>query len=83
MWKISCFALVTTALLLGACDKPSDKAKREYRMMLKNGASIEARCEKMQAIAAAYLAEENGAEYSMAKLQADVRCHEAALQALR
>ncbi len=69
--------------LLTACDKASDKAKREYQLMLKSGATIKERCEKMQDIAAAYLSEENDAEYPMAKIEADLKCNEAALQRLR
>ena len=71
------------ALLLTACDKPSDKAKREYQLMLKSGASLEEQCRKKQEIAAAYLAEENEKEYPMAKIEADMKCNEVALQRLR
>ncbi|MBA3512301.1 hypothetical protein [Sphingomonas sp.] len=80
MYKSYSWVIFPAAVLLTACDKPSDKAKREYRMMVKGGASLEDQCRKKREIAAAYLAEENEEEYPMAKLEADVRCHESALQ---
>lgn len=76
--------LIFIALLaLAACSKPSDKAKREYQLMLKSGATLEEKCAKMQEIAAAYLAEENEGEYPLAKVQADGACLDVQLDRLR
>ena len=82
MYRVAC-ASVLVALLLGACDKPSDKAKREYQLMLRSGASLEEQCEKLKQVAAAYLAEENQTEYEMADIRADLKCNDVALQRLR
>lgn len=82
MYRTFCIAALAAAALT-ACDKPSDKAKREYLMMLKSGASLEERCRKKQEIASAFLAEENHAEYPMAKIEADMKCNEVALARLR
>lgn len=70
-------------LALAACSKPSDKAKREYQLMLKGGATLEEKCAKMQEIAAAYLAEENEDEYPMAKAEAGGVCLDVQLDRLR
>lgn len=82
MYRLSSFAGLCAVLLLTSCDKASDKAKREYRMMLKSEASVEDQCRKMQEIAAAYLAEENETKYPMAKIEADMKCNQMALQRL-
>ncbi len=70
-------------LLLTGCSEASDKAKREYQMMVKSGATLEEQCKKLKDIEAAYLAEENMAEYRMARIEAGVKCTELDLQRLR
>lgn len=65
-------ALLLVVAALSSCDKASDKAQREYILLMKGGASAEERCAKLHEIAAAYLKEENSQEYPMAKIKADM-----------
>lgn len=83
MWRFLAAAALAALALLTACDRPSDKAKREYQLMLKSGATLEEQCEKLREVAAAYLAEENEKEYEWADIQADSKCLEVSLQRLR
>ena len=83
MYRITRVVALTALFMLTSCSKASDKAKREYQLMVKSGATVQEQCDKMQQIAAAYLAEENEAEYPMAKIQANLKCNEAALERLR
>ena len=80
MYRTSAVVAVAALLTVSACDKPSDKVKREYELMLKNGATLDEQCKKMREIAAAYLVEENEAEYGLAHNLAEVRCHQADLK---
>ena len=75
--------VVLFTLMLIACDKPSDKAKREYGMMVRAGASGEERCGKKREIAEAFLKEGNEREYAKADLDASLECNRVLLESLR
>ena len=66
-------------ILLCACTKASDRAKNEYEMMMRLGATGDERCTKLQQIADAYLSEQNEREYQLAKVKADNTCLQAGL----
>lgn len=76
-------AAFVICLLLCACSKESDRAKKEYEMMLQVGATGEERCTKLKQIADAYLREQNESEYQRATLEADTACLEALMSEMR
>lgn len=77
MYRLFCVALIVLVLPLSGCAKPtaSEKAEREYVVLLKAGASAEEKCVKRRDIAAAYLSEENVDEYRSAKIKEALMCH--------
>lgn len=71
--------LLGCCLLLGACEKQSDRLKSEYAIMMRGYATPDEKCEKKQEIASAYLKERNAAEYKMAHVEAAIVCQTAEL----
>ena len=66
-----------TALLLAlaACSpSKSERAERAYEMAKRAGATNTELCQRKQAIAEAYLEEENEEEYRVSKVYAEIEC---------
>jgi hypothetical protein len=79
---LSVAAVQVCCLVLSGCEKASDRAQREYDMMVRAHASAEARCAKKHEIAEAFLKEENEQEYQLTDVEADVECNRASLDRL-
>lgn len=79
---LSLTATLVCCVVLSGCDKASDRATREYDMMVRAHASAEARCAKKREIAEAFLKEENEHEYEMANVEAGLECNQASLDRL-
>ena len=67
-------ALVALAVAGCSAEKASERAKREYRMMERGGASQEDMCAKRREIAEAYLKEGNEREFWLANIEARNTC---------
>lgn len=67
--------IVLIAVTLGACEKASEKAEREYEMMVRGHASLEQKCAKKKEIAEAYLKERNEKRYWLANIEVRNVCN--------
>lgn len=62
-------------LVLAACSpSKSERAEKAYEMAKKAGATNTELCQRKQAIAEAYLEEENEKEYRFSKVNAEIEC---------